>query len=83
MSGPRLSGRTAVITGGAGDEFASYCVTKAGIRGLIQVMAVKLAQHNIRVSGVGPDPSCHHDSRLRSGAGRRAQVGSGARQVRD
>lgn len=42
---------------GAGAEFASYCATKAGMIGLIQVMAVELAKHNIRVNAVSPGPA--------------------------
>lgn len=48
---------TSINADGAGAEFASYVATKAGIRGLIQVMAVELAKHNIRVNGVGPGPA--------------------------
>lgn len=48
---------TSINARGAGAEFASYCATKAGIVGLIQVMAVELAKHNIRVNGVGPGPA--------------------------
>ena len=48
---------TSINSRGAGAEFASYCATKAGIVGLIQVMAVELAKHNIRVNGVGPGPA--------------------------
>jgi NAD(P)-dependent dehydrogenase (short-subunit alcohol dehydrogenase family) len=48
---------TSINAEGAGAEFASYCATKAGIVGLIQVMAVELARHNIRVNGVGPGPA--------------------------
>lgn len=48
---------TSINAKGAGAEFASYCATKAGIVGLIQVMAVELAKHNIRVNGVGPGPA--------------------------
>jgi NAD(P)-dependent dehydrogenase (short-subunit alcohol dehydrogenase family) len=42
---------------GAGAGFASYCATKAGIIGLVQVMAVELAKHNIRVNAVSPGPA--------------------------
>ena len=48
---------TSINARGAGAQFASYCATKAGIVGLIQVMAVELARHNIRVNGVGPGPA--------------------------
>jgi NAD(P)-dependent dehydrogenase (short-subunit alcohol dehydrogenase family) len=48
---------TSISAKGAGAEFASYCATKAGIVGLIQVMAVELAKLNIRVNGVGPGPA--------------------------
>jgi 3-oxoacyl-[acyl-carrier protein] reductase len=48
---------TSINAIGAGAEFASYVATKAGIAGLIQVMAVELAKHNIRVNGVGPGPA--------------------------
>lgn len=48
---------TSISSLGAGAEFASYVATKAGIAGLIQVMAVELAKHNIRVNGVGPGPA--------------------------
>jgi len=48
---------TSINASGAGAQFASYCATKAGIVGLIQVMAVELAQNNIRVNGVGPGPA--------------------------
>jgi NAD(P)-dependent dehydrogenase (short-subunit alcohol dehydrogenase family) len=48
---------TSINAAGAGAQFASYCATKAGIVGLIQVMAVELAEHNIRVNGVGPGPA--------------------------
>jgi 3-oxoacyl-[acyl-carrier protein] reductase len=48
---------TSINAQGAGAEFASYVATKAGIAGLIQVMAVELAKHNIRVNGVGPGPA--------------------------
>jgi NAD(P)-dependent dehydrogenase (short-subunit alcohol dehydrogenase family) len=48
---------TSINAKGAGAEFASYCATKAGMVGLIQVMAVELAKHNIRVNGVGPGPA--------------------------
>lgn len=48
---------TSINSHGAGAEFASYVATKAGIEGLIKVMAVELAKHNIRVNGVGPGPA--------------------------
>lgn len=48
---------TSINAKGAGAGFASYCATKAGIVGLIQVMAVELARYNIRVNGVGPGPA--------------------------
>jgi NAD(P)-dependent dehydrogenase (short-subunit alcohol dehydrogenase family) len=48
---------TSISATGAGAGFASYCATKAGIVGLIQVMAVELAKHNIRVNGVAPGPA--------------------------
>lgn len=48
---------TSINADGAGAEFASYCATKSGIVGLIRVMAVELARHNIRVNGVGPGPA--------------------------
>lgn len=48
---------TSINAKGAGAEFVSYCATKAGMVGLIQVMAVELAKHNIRVNGVGPGPA--------------------------
>lgn len=48
---------TSINSLGAGAEFASYVATKAGIAGLIKVMAVELAKHNIRVNGVGPGPA--------------------------
>ena len=48
---------TSINSRGAGAEFASYCATKAGIVGLIQVMAVELAKHNIRVNAVAPGPA--------------------------
>jgi NAD(P)-dependent dehydrogenase (short-subunit alcohol dehydrogenase family) len=48
---------TSINSNGAGAEFASYVATKAGIAGLIKVMAVELAKHNIRVNGVGPGPA--------------------------
>jgi NAD(P)-dependent dehydrogenase (short-subunit alcohol dehydrogenase family) len=48
---------TSISATGAGAQFASYCATKAGIVGLIQVMAVELAKHNIRVNGVAPGPA--------------------------
>jgi len=48
---------TSINSRGAGAAFASYCATKAGIVGLIQVMAVELAKHNVRVNGVGPGPA--------------------------
>jgi NAD(P)-dependent dehydrogenase (short-subunit alcohol dehydrogenase family) len=48
---------TSINSNGAGAEFVSYVATKAGIAGLIKVMAVELAKHNIRVNGVGPGPA--------------------------
>jgi 3-oxoacyl-[acyl-carrier protein] reductase len=48
---------TSINSNGAGAEFASYVATKAGIAGLIKVMSVELAKHNIRVNGVGPGPA--------------------------
>ncbi|MCC6792463.1 MAG: SDR family oxidoreductase [Thermomicrobiales bacterium] len=48
---------TSINSNGAGAEFASYVATKAGIAGLIKVMAVELAKYNIRVNGVGPGPA--------------------------
>jgi 3-oxoacyl-[acyl-carrier protein] reductase len=48
---------TSINSNGAGAEFASYVATKAGIAGLIKVMAVELAKHGIRVNGVGPGPA--------------------------
>ncbi|MBX3069439.1 MAG: SDR family oxidoreductase [Thermomicrobiales bacterium] len=48
---------TSINAQGAGAQFASYVAAKAGIAGLIKVMAVELAKHNIRVNGVGPGPA--------------------------
>jgi 3-oxoacyl-[acyl-carrier protein] reductase len=48
---------TSISAKGAGAGFASYCATKAGMVGLIQVMAVELAKHGIRVNGVAPGPA--------------------------
>jgi NAD(P)-dependent dehydrogenase (short-subunit alcohol dehydrogenase family) len=48
---------TSINARGAGAGFASYCATKAGIVGLLQVMAVELAKFNIRVNAVGPGPA--------------------------
>ena len=48
---------TSINAQGAGAGFASYVATKAGIVGLLQVMAVELAKHNIRVNAVGPGPA--------------------------
>jgi 3-oxoacyl-[acyl-carrier protein] reductase len=48
---------TSINAKGAGAGFASYCATKAGIVGLLQVMAVELAKYNIRVNAVGPGPA--------------------------
>lgn len=48
---------TSINAEGAGAGFASYCATKAGIVGLLQVMAVELAKYNIRVNAVGPGPA--------------------------
>ena len=48
---------TSINAQGAGAGFASYCATKAGIVGLLQVMAVELAKHKIRVNAVGPGPA--------------------------
>jgi NAD(P)-dependent dehydrogenase (short-subunit alcohol dehydrogenase family) len=42
---------------GAGRGFAPYCVTKAGLVSLAQVMAVELAPHGIRVNCVSPGPA--------------------------
>jgi 3-oxoacyl-[acyl-carrier protein] reductase len=42
---------------GAGRGFAAYCSAKSGQVALVQVMAVELAQHNIRVNGVSPGPA--------------------------
>jgi NAD(P)-dependent dehydrogenase (short-subunit alcohol dehydrogenase family) len=41
---------------GAGSGFAPYCVTKAGLVALSQVMAVELAPHRVRVNCVSPGP---------------------------
>jgi NAD(P)-dependent dehydrogenase (short-subunit alcohol dehydrogenase family) len=48
---------TSINAQGAGAGFASYVATKAGIVGLLQVMAVELAKYNIRVNAVGPGPA--------------------------
>lgn len=48
---------TSINARGAGAGFASYCATKAGIVGLLQVMAVELAKYNIRVNAVAPGPA--------------------------
>jgi NAD(P)-dependent dehydrogenase (short-subunit alcohol dehydrogenase family) len=42
---------------GAGAEFAPYCVAKAGLVSLAQVMAVELAAVGIRVNCVSPGPA--------------------------
>jgi NAD(P)-dependent dehydrogenase (short-subunit alcohol dehydrogenase family) len=42
---------------GAGRGFAAYCSAKSGQVALVQVMAVELARHNIRVNGVSPGPA--------------------------
>ena len=42
---------------GAGSGCAPYCVTKAGLVSLCQVMAVELASHRIRVNCVSPGPA--------------------------
>jgi NAD(P)-dependent dehydrogenase (short-subunit alcohol dehydrogenase family) len=42
---------------GAGRGFAPYCVSKAGLVSLAQVMAVELAPHGIRVNCVSPGPA--------------------------
>ena len=42
---------------GAGAGFAPYCVTKAGLVALCQVMAAELARHGIRVNCVSPGPA--------------------------
>jgi NAD(P)-dependent dehydrogenase (short-subunit alcohol dehydrogenase family) len=42
---------------GAGREFAPYCVTKAGLVSLCQVMAAELARHGVRVNCVSPGPA--------------------------
>ena len=42
---------------GAGSGYAPYCVTKAGLVSLCQVMAVELAPHGIRVNCVSPGPA--------------------------
>jgi len=47
---------TSINAEGAGAQFASYVAVKAAMVGLIKVMAVELAEHNIRVNGVGPGP---------------------------
>jgi NAD(P)-dependent dehydrogenase (short-subunit alcohol dehydrogenase family) len=41
---------------GAGSGFAPYCVSKAGLVSLAQVMAIELAPHGIRVNCVSPGP---------------------------
>lgn len=48
---------TSINSRGAGAGFASYCATKAGIVGLLQVMAVELAKYNIRINAVAPGPA--------------------------
>lgn len=48
---------TSINSNGAGKEFVSYVATKAGMAGLIKVMAVELAKYGIRVNGVGPGPA--------------------------
>jgi NAD(P)-dependent dehydrogenase (short-subunit alcohol dehydrogenase family) len=42
---------------GAGDGFAPYCVAKAGLVSLAQVMAIELASAGIRVNCVSPGPA--------------------------
>jgi len=42
---------------GAGAGFAPYCVTKAGLVALAQVMAVELARQGVRVNCVSPGPA--------------------------
>jgi NAD(P)-dependent dehydrogenase (short-subunit alcohol dehydrogenase family) len=42
---------------GAGAGFAPYCVTKAGLVALAQVMAVELAREGVRVNCVSPGPA--------------------------
>jgi NAD(P)-dependent dehydrogenase (short-subunit alcohol dehydrogenase family) len=41
---------------GAGSGFAPYCVSKAGLVSLAQVMAIELARYGIRVNCVSPGP---------------------------
>jgi NAD(P)-dependent dehydrogenase (short-subunit alcohol dehydrogenase family) len=41
---------------GAGSGFAPYCVSKAGLVSLAQVMAIELARDGIRVNCVSPGP---------------------------
>jgi NAD(P)-dependent dehydrogenase (short-subunit alcohol dehydrogenase family) len=42
---------------GAGSGFAPYCVSKAGLVSLAQVMAIELARDGIRVNCVSPGPA--------------------------
>lgn len=41
---------------GAGSGFAPYCVCKAGLVSLAQVMAIELARYGVRVNCVSPGP---------------------------
>ena len=48
---------SSINASGAGRGSVAYCTTKAGILTLVKVMAVELAQYNIRVNAVSPGPA--------------------------
>ncbi len=59
---------------GAGAGSAGYCASKAGVLGLMRVMAVELGEAQIRVNAVSPGPADTPRSRFRVGEERMREL---------